>query len=148
MPDMCTDFKMQPNGQLTYYDTYAGQFFALDEQYRIVDSFSCGGGAETDEHELRILPNGHALLLGDDPEIVDMSALVPFGDSTATVIGNIIQELDADKNVVFEWRSWDHFQVTDATHENLTASVIDYEHANALDVDHDGNILLSSRHMD
>jgi len=148
MPAMCTDFKLQPTGQLTYYDTHAGKFYALNEQYAIVDSFSCGGDVETDEHELRLLPNGHALLLGDDPEIVDMSAVVPFGDPTATVIGNIIQELDTDKNVVFEWRSWDHFQITDATHENLSASVIDYEHANALDVDHDGNLLLSSRHMD
>ena len=25
----------------------------------------------------------------------------------------LFQELDAAKNVVFQWRSWDHFQITD-----------------------------------
>jgi hypothetical protein len=145
---MCTDFKLQPNGRLTYFDTGKGQYYALDESYAIVDSFACGNNYDTDEHELRLLPNGHALMIGDDPETVDMSQLVPFGDPTALVIGNIIQELDENKNVVFEWRSWDHFQITDATHENLAGSVIDYEHANAIDVDTDGNLLLSSRHMD
>ena len=148
MVQMCTDFKLQPNGQLTYFNNVGDQFYALDENYDIVDSVACANGYDTDEHELRILPNGHYLLLGDDAETVDMSQIVPGGYPTATVIGNIIQELDEDKNVVFEWRSWDHFLITDTTHEPLTASVIDYEHANALDVDHDGNILLSSRHMD
>lgn len=60
----------------------------------------------------------------------------------------IIQELDQSKNVVFQWRSWDHFRITDATHEDLTAALVDYVHANALEVDNDGNILLSSRHLD
>ncbi len=145
---MCTDFKLQPNGQLTYYDTLHGQFYAMDATYTVVDSFACGNGYATDEHELRILPNGHALLIGDDPETVDMSQVVAGGNPNATVIGNIVQELDENKNVVFEWRSWDHYAITDATHESLGASVVDYVHANALEADTDGNILISCRHMD
>ncbi|GIT32243.1 MAG: hypothetical protein Ct9H300mP2_3220 [Candidatus Neomarinimicrobiota bacterium] len=31
---------------------------------------------------------------------------------------------------------------------DLTAQVIDYVHANAIELDNDGNILLSCRHMD
>jgi hypothetical protein len=145
---LATDFKMQPNGRFTYFDSGAGVFFVLDSSYAIVDSFKCGNGYKTDNHELVILPNGHALLLGLDPEVIAMDEIVPGGDIGATVIGNIIQELDRDKNVVFQWRTFDHFQITDATHENLQASTIDYVHANALDMDTDGNILLSSRHLD
>src|SRR6185295_15203514 len=70
------------------------------------------------------------------------------GKTKATVTGNLVQELDASKNVVFQWRSFDYFQITDATHENLLTSPIDYVHANALELDNDGNILLSSRHLD
>lgn len=148
MGSSCFDFKLQQNGLLTYYDSQAGRFMALNDSYGIVDSFACGNGYTADLHELIILPDDHALLMSYDPQPVDMSGIVPGGDPNATVIGLIIQELDSEKNVVFQWRSWDHFQITDATHEDLTAASIDYVHGNALDLDSDGNILLSSRHMD
>ncbi len=142
------DFKVQPNGMLTYYDNSTGRFYGMDSSYAIVDSFMCGNGYTTDLHDLQILPNGHALFMSYDPQRVDMSKVIPGGKPDAIVIGLVIQEIDRDKNVVFEWRSWDHFQITDATHEDLTAETIDYVHGNALELDIDGNILLSSRHMD
>lgn len=145
---LSTDFKLQPNGYLTYCDGAAGVFYALDTTYAVVDSFKCGNGYMTDVHELLLLPNGHAILLGLDPETVDMSTIVPGGNTSATVLGMVVQELDRSKNVVFEWRTFDHFKITDATHENLLAATIDYVHANAVDVDTDGNLLLSSRHLD
>ena len=77
-----------------------------------------------------------------------MSKIVPNGNPYAVVTGIIVQELDQAKNVVFQWRSWDHFQITDNTHEDLTAATIDYVHSNAIELDGDGNILLSSRHLD
>lgn len=77
-----------------------------------------------------------------------MSVIVPGGNPAASVTGLILQELDPAKNVVFQWSSWDHFAITDATHQNLTGAVIDYVHANAFEWDTDGHILLSSRHMD
>lgn len=120
----------------------------LDSTYTRVDTYRAGNGYSTDLHELQLLPNGHALLMIYDPQTVDMSRIVPGGNPAATVVGLVIQELDAQKQVVFEWRSWDHFQITDATAEDLTAAVIDYAHGNALERDADGNILLSSRHMD
>jgi hypothetical protein len=74
--------------------------------------------------------------------------LCPGEIQNATVIGLIVQEIDENKNVIFQWRSWDHFQITDATHENLLANRIDYVHGNAIDLDYDGNVLISSRHLD
>ena len=141
------DFKPQPNGMLTYYDDGSQAFLVMDRTCTVVDTLRCGNGYVTDPHELRILPDGHALLLGVDEETVDMSKVVPGGFFSAAVVGYIIQELDQNKNVVFQWRSWDHFQITDAEHLDLTATWIDYVHGNSLDVDTDGNILLSSRHL-
>ena len=148
MPASCMDFKLQPNGHLTYFDRSENIFYELDSSYTIVNTYACGNGYSTDLHELLILPNGHSMLMSYDPQVVDMSAIVSGGNGAATVSGLIIQELDRQKNVVFQWRSWDHFKITDATHESMTAATIDYVHGNALQVDTDGNLLLSSRHMD
>ena len=141
------DFKLQPNGLLTYFQRVTGKFLAMDNTYTVVDSFACGNGYTTDTHELQILDNGHALLMSYDPQTVDMSEIVEGGDPEATVIGLIIQELDTSKNVVFQWRSWDHFEITDAVETNFTGSRIDYAHGNAIEPDLDGNILISSRRM-
>ena len=144
----CYDFKKQPNGHLTYFNNADFKYYEIDTTYQIVNNYQCGNGYTTDLHELRVLNNGHAFLMAYDPEIVDMSQIVPGGNPHAQVIGLIIQELDVNKNVVFQWRSWDHFAITDAWHENLLASNIDYVHGNALEIDNDSNIILSSRHLD
>ncbi|MFI5211858.1 MAG: aryl-sulfate sulfotransferase [Ignavibacteria bacterium] len=144
----CFDFKKQPNGYLTYYDIQRYKYYALDTSYAVVDSFYTGNGYLTDQHDLKILSNGHALLMSYDKKPVDMSMIVPGGNPNAFVTGLIIQEIDQNKNVVFQWRSWDHYLITDATHENLLSSTIDYVHGNALFLDIDGTILVSARHMD
>lgn len=143
------DFKKQSNGLLTFYDEGSEKFYAMNSNYEIVDSFACGNGFETDIHELLILSNGHSLLLGIDPQIIDMSMIVPGGKEDALVLGYVIQELDLDKNVVFQWKSLDYIDVIDASDAiNLTAQVIDYIHCNSIFVDFDNNLLLSSRHLD
>ena len=145
LPGVGLDFKMQPDGRLTYFDVAAKGFYALNARYDVVDSFRCGNGYSTDGHDLILLPDGHAVLMSYDPQVVDLSALA--GRSNAIVIGLIIQELDEGKDVVFQWRSWDHFQITDVVSHSLTTAVVDYVHGNSIDVDPDGNFLLSSRHM-
>jgi hypothetical protein len=141
------DFKMQPDGRLTYFDDDARCFYAWNALYAVVDSFRCGNGYTTDGHDLVLLPNGHALLMSYDPELVDL-APVKGGLGFGVAIGLIIQELDQAKNVVFQWRSWDHFKITDMVGHATLMGGIDYVHGNSLDVDPDGNIILSSRHMD
>ncbi|UCH64795.1 MAG: aryl-sulfate sulfotransferase [Ignavibacterium sp.] len=140
---------LQPNGLLTYYDLQTMRFYAMDSSYTLVDTFKTGNGYITDIHELQILPNGHALLMAYDPQPVRMDTIVPGGDSSATVVGLIIQELDSGKNVVFQWRSWDHFSIFDVTEDiGLDWRWIDYVHGNAIELDSDGNLLVSCRHMD
>ncbi len=141
------DLNLQPTGVVTYFDEYANMYYVMNSSLKITGTLTCGNGYVEDPHELRVLPDGHYFLLCDDYETVDMSSIVPGGNPAATVIGNIIQELDKNGNVVFQWRSWDHFNITDAIAQNLQAANIDYVHANAIEIDPDGNILLSSRHL-
>lgn len=150
-PKQCYDFKLQPNGNYTYFDNDALKFFEMDTNYNIIDSFYCGNGYSTDIHELRLLSNGHALMMSYDRVLVDSTWGSGGGTNVHSlihVIGLIVQEIDENKTVIFQWRSWDHFKVADATHENLTIDNIDYVHGNAIEVDNDNNLLISSRHMD
>jgi hypothetical protein len=147
MPNRCLDFKRQSDGTLSYFDEEQKVFVVLDTAYRQIRTINAIG-VETDVHELLLLPDGHALVMGLAPHHVDMSAIVAGGNPDAVVLDMVIQELDSAQRVVFEWSSRDHFDVRDAIHEDLTAATIDYVHPNSLEVDSDGNILLSSRHLD
>jgi hypothetical protein len=147
-PSRARDFKVQPTGLLTYrLGPPQNVFHGMDATYAVTDTFYAGHGYGTDEHDLQILPNGNALVIALDHQQIDMSVLVPGGRTDAVVIGNHIQELDKDHNVVFEWRSWDNFEITDARHIDLTGGTIDYVHMNSISVDTDGNIIISSRHL-
>ncbi len=149
-----TDLKLLPDGKLAFWRNHLEEnidaYFLMDSEFSYTDTLLMSNGYEVDHHEMRQMDNGHYLLMAYDLQLVNMSEIVPNGDPNATVIGLVIQEVDADGNVYFQWRSWDHFEITDAIDESvdLTASTIDYVHGNALHVDHDGGLLLSSRHMD
>jgi len=147
MPFNSPDYKKLPNGKLSYFLLQRQKFYMEDVNYNLLDSFYCGNGYVTDNHDFQLLSNGHALLMSYDPQTVDMSVIVPGGNPNATVIGLIIQEIDVNKNVVFQWRSWDHYNILDATYTNMTASTIDYAHGNAIEPDTDGNIMISARQL-
>ena len=142
------DFKLQPNGMMSWCDFECECFLVMDSTFTVVYSIYAQNGLLTNEHELRILPNEHALLIGLDIESYDMSKIIPEGDTNASIVIDYIQELDKDKNVVFQWRSMDYFDFRDATWDiDLTADFIDNVHINSLELDNDGNIILSSRNM-
>jgi hypothetical protein len=69
------------------------------------------------------------------------------GSANATVMTTIIQEFDQSKNVIFEWRAWDHITFTESN-QSLTLSYIDLVHTNSIALDVDGNIIESNRHLD
>jgi hypothetical protein len=143
------DFKMQENGFFTYYDNDAKKFILLDSALTAVGSFSAQNGFTTDGHDLKILENGHVLLIGYAYKNVDMSVIVQGGSSTANVAVNAIQELDGWGRVVFEWRADEHFQYTDVGPEvNLLDMAFEFTHINSIDLDRDGGLIISSRHLD
>jgi hypothetical protein len=96
---------------------------------------------------MQVLSNNHALMMVHDYKIIDMSLIVPGWNPQALVVGCILQEIDTQGNVVFEWRSWDHIPITDSN-QDLTADFIRYIHCNSMEKDTDGNLLISSRHLD
>ncbi len=137
------NFTLQPSGYLSFWNH--NSFVLMDSNYNITETIACGNGYTTDFHEFIHLPNKHSFLFAYDMQIIDMSQIIPGGYPSANVTGIVIQELDEYENIVFQWRSFDHFQITDAVDVDLKNSTISYVHGNGLAIDTDGNILLSSR---
>ncbi len=141
------NFDLNRNGYLTLYNTIDSTFGMLDSNYYQIGTYQMGNGYMADVHEFQILPDGSHWMLCYDPQIVDMTVYNPTYNPHTTVVGAVIQKLDANNNVVFQWRSWDHFSILDPEHIPFNTGFIDDVHANAIEIDNDGNILLSSRHL-
>lgn len=145
MPGKASSLTLQRNGMLTYQNQPGDdlKFYLMDSSFLVVDSVGMDDYA-VDGHDFLVLENGNYLLIGKDIRTVNLTAY--GGVEDATVTGCLIRELDKDKNTVFEWNTWDHFQISDS-YSDLTASSVDLIHPNSLDVDQDGNIYLISRTM-
>jgi hypothetical protein len=146
------DFKELPNGYLHYAQQYHALSFGggayvtheiLDEEFNDVESIRAGNGYNAECHDFQMLPNGHIFLTGYYLTRVDMSKIVTNGNPAALVTGAILQELDAQRNVVFQWRSWDHYPFT-SQWVNSSAAVISEFHVNCITEDTDGNLLIST----
>jgi hypothetical protein len=124
------------------------KFIILDSDFKQIGQVKAPSEYATKIHELLLLPNGHSMLLGRYTTIVDMSPIIPGGQAEANVDQTAIIEFDSSGNKVFEWRTEDHYKVTDGTHEDLTAQSINYSFINALAIDNDGQLLASARRMD
>lgn len=154
--NITNDFKIQPDGRMSFFNTTRGKFYFMDSTFTVVDSIACVNGFETDTHDLQVTDEGHYLLLGREVRVMNLSAYHWFGVNHTTpggvnaqVEGVVIQEFDENKNLVWEWKGHDHFQFSDVDSIWLfSPTVISWTHSNSVEKDLDGNILLSSRHFD
>ncbi|GJQ64515.1 MAG: hypothetical protein SCALA702_35680 [Melioribacteraceae bacterium] len=149
--DYSYNFKVQPNGMYSYshlfeHHSYTGggnvTHYVMDESFTVVDSFKMGNGYVAEAHDFVLLPNGHALLFGYDLQKRDLTHL--GGYPNALVAQTVVQELDQDKNVVFQWRSSDHYELSDSYYSRWERSALDPVHVNSIIKDTDGNILITS----
>ncbi len=149
------DFKLQPNGWMSFYNTNRGKHFIMDSTFSVIDSIECANGYDTDQHDLQILPGNHYLLFGNEMRIMNLTSYHFFGvnhtapgGANAQVFGVVIQEFDENKQLIWQWKALDHFQFGDVDPIwLLNPNKVDWTHANAVEKDHDGNILLSCRHF-
>jgi hypothetical protein len=157
------DFKPLPNGYLHYANIYHTHSWTgggdciheiVDDSYEPEEAITAGNGYVADSHDIQLLPNGHVLLESYYLTQMDVSKYVVGGYPNALVAGAIIQELDQQRDVVFQWRSWDHFTIptyfppTAFTNPTAKNPVIDAMHINSVVMDTDGNLLVSNFGMD
>jgi len=153
--DYAYDFKVQPNGLMTYahffeHHSYTGGgnvvHKIMDDSFTVIDSVQMGNGYVAEAHDFQILPNGHYLLFGYYLIPVDMSEIVDGGYPNALVSGGVVQELDQDKNVVFQWRSWDYYDFETYPFNSRRAKrpIVSAFHLNTINLDWDNNIFLGT----
>jgi hypothetical protein len=123
-------------------------------------------GSTVDPHELRVLENGDYLVLNSAPQSgVNLTGLtLPLADGgtqsfgpDSTISACNVHELNSAGTIVWKWVATDHFDaVKDSVWPQLDpkttadgGAIVDTFHCNSIDVDPaNGNLLVSSRHMD
>jgi hypothetical protein len=129
-------------GEISKLGVGQGEGVVLDEHYSEIARIRAGNGLSADVHELLLTPKGTALVTIYNSVQRDLTAI--GGPSSHATWDSIIQEIDIDTgNVLFEWHSLDHVPVTDSYSPILDP--FDYFHINSIDVDYDGNLIVSAR---
>jgi len=123
-----------------------GGYVILDGSYREIARVRAGNDYRGDHHEFLISPRDTALFTVYKQTPGDLSSV--GGPADGTVLDGIVQEVDIETGeVLFEWHSLDHVGLDESSAgapEN-PAFAFDYFHINSIDVDHDNNLLVSSR---
>ena len=120
--------------------------YIYSDRYRRIATVRAGHGYTTSWHEFVITPWNTALIAADTIAIANLTAM--GGPADQKVIDGVVQEIDiATGKVLFQWDSADHVPYRDS-HQPLPPSADvpwDWFHINAVHLDTDGNLLVSSR---
>jgi hypothetical protein len=157
-PYTATDFRVQQyHGQpvLTYDVGQStggpghseGTDVILDRHYHQIATVNAGPGLQADQHEFDLTPQGTALITVYHQVPYDLSSL--GGPADGSVLDGIVEEIDvATGKVLFRWDSLDHVPLTDSYQPVPTdaSTPYDYFHVNSVNLDNDGNLLISARH--
>jgi hypothetical protein len=126
-----------PSGLIAENNT---NWLLRNETFSVVGSFPKGDG-----HDFKLLPNGDAILLQGESVPTNLSQVVSGGRPDAVLSSLVFQELDANQQIIFQWRAIDHLAIADSlTYMNVAS--VDWTHANAITIDpSDNNYLVSLR---
>jgi hypothetical protein len=120
-----------------------GDYVIADSSYREIARFSSARHRRPDFHEVLLTDAGTLLVTAYETRAADLTAV--GGPSNGFVYGGVVQELAVPSGrLLWEWRSLDHVPITETVSDQL-GSPFDYFHINAIEVDHEGNLLVSAR---
>jgi hypothetical protein len=119
-----------------------GKYVIAGSDYAPLRTVQAGNGLQGDLHEFLLTERGTALLTTYQTRTIDLSSV--GGSKQGTIQDAIFQELDlASGQVLLEWHSLDHIALSESYWP--LSELWDYVHINSIDVDRDGNLLVSSR---
>lgn len=145
--DAVTDVQKHANGRYTAWSSTDGSpsnFHEFDVMGRITGGYRASNQLETGPHELRLV-NGGYVLFGIEFRTMDLTA---FGGLPNASVRGIVVEWQRGVQL-FRWNTFDYFSVADAAPDiSLTTATVNPWHGNAIEIDTDGNLLVSFRNMD
>ena len=123
-----------------------GTDYIYNDHYQRIATVKAGRGFRTNLHEFLITPWNTALILAQKPAIANLTSI--GGPADQKVTDGIVQEINIKTGrVIFQWNPVGHVPFSDS-HTPLPASATtawDWFHINAVHLDTDGNLLISSR---
>jgi hypothetical protein len=128
-----------------------GEDVIYDTAYRQLATVRGANGLKPDLHEFQLTPAGSALITAVFPVLWSSPSK---GRTTHQVVfDSVVQEIDIPTGLVlFQWDSLDHVPLADSyqppppnTGRPETANGFDYFHINSIQLDDDGNLLISAR---
>jgi hypothetical protein len=153
--EIATDFREQSYGGqpvLTWWQGYSGAGLGVgadvieDSQYRQIAAVQAANGLHADLHEFELTPQGTALITAYYPVFEDARA--EHGSARQVVLDGVVQEIDVKTGLVlFQWDSLDHVPLSDGYTQppKRAGGPFDYFHINAVELDHDGQLVISAR---
>jgi len=121
------------------------KFHVLNILGQETGTIECKNGFKTRFHDFMVAAGGDYWILCDDTRTMDLSSL--GGNAAAQVTGTVVQHVETDGSVSFEWNVFDHFQITDLPAADRSGPSVNFTHGNGIDLDTDGNLLLSFRSL-
>jgi hypothetical protein len=119
-----------------------GEYVIADAAYRTIRRVQAARGLRGDLHEFVLTARGTALLTSYVVRKADLSAV--GGSREGTIQDAIFQELDLTTGkVLIEWHSLEHIPLEESYAP--VGADWDFFHVNSVDLDTDGNFLVSSR---
>ena len=148
--NFATDFRTQTylgKPVLTWYQNDVGGGVIYNDHFQQIATVKAGNGYAMDEHEFLITPWNTALILAYGVTTANLTFI--GGAAGQQVLVNVVQEIDIKTGrVLFQWNANESVPYRDS-HAPLSTSTgqpWDWFHINAVHLDADGNLLVSSRH--
>ncbi|CAN5378498.1 hypothetical protein BH23GEM2_BH23GEM2_17410 [soil metagenome] len=146
------NFQAQANGRYVARPTPAsgGQtpsWLELDPLGNVTRTFTCARGMVPRAHDVLVLTDGSHWVMCDEVRTFDLASV--GGSPKASVLGTAVHHVTAGGDLLFEWSAFDNLTIdlAELAASEVSASMLNWTHGNALDLDGDGNLLLSFRNL-
>ncbi len=122
-----------------------GEDLVMNSNYQTVARVAGGNGLQADLHDFQIAPGDIAYITAYNPVRCDLTSVK--GARDGAIDDAAIQEIDMKTGLVrWEWHSLDHIGASESEVETPNgSSPWDYLHLNSIDVEPDGDVLVSGR---
>jgi len=143
-------FMAEPNGRyvarpMTTDPNDLEPWLEFDPMGNVTRTLGCGLGLQPRPHDLITERDGSYWLMCDEVRTMDLTAV--GGVAQARVTGTAVQHLSADGSLLFHWSPYDHFAITDGQAADRAGPNVNWTHGNALDLDPDGDLVVSFRNL-
>ena len=145
------NFQAQPDGRyaarLPTPASVLGAWVEIDPAGRVARTLGCARELQPRMHDMIAQADGTYWMLCDEVRTLDLSSR--GGSPAARVLGTGVQHRSASGDLLFDWSPFDHFDVelNSLDPADRDAAVVNWTHGNALDLDADGNLLVSFRNL-